>query len=367
MNHVVIIISICLLINLAIWGFDILYHFNIWQKRIHIGRWNNFEDWYKAISKCAEKWLKRTPIVTKSDNNRLILFDILNKNFASSTIQSWQIAGIIIGTKSNIVDIPNSKNVDIASTAFAILNNASTTMALKPMMDDVYNLIINIKGTNDTIPYRKDANHIRFVDTIGLVCPFLVKYGITYKCDEAIDLAEKQIRQYSSFINPLTKTPPHAFNLYHNVPMGVFDWGRGIGWYILGIVECYRILENSPFKDFLQQEILTLSESLLKYQLQSGGFASAVFNTEMHSESSATILFGLLFIECYHITHKQKFYDATSKIISQLMRITQRNGAIDMCQGDTKGIGNYSSKYAYMPFAQGFAIVLADRYKNAHT
>lgn len=365
MRILVALLLICLFIVLIIVGYDLCYKFNTWQKRIHIGRWSDFEEWYVAISKCANKWLKKPPIVSKSDNERLILIDILNNNYASPTIQSWQVAGIIIGLKSNKIDMPNSKAVDIASSAFAILNNASNYMALKPIMDDVYNLILDIKGTDETIPYRIEARHIRYVDTIGLVCPFLVKYGISYKCVEAINLAEKQIREYSTFINPITKTPPHAYNIKFNVPMGVFDWGRGIGWYILGIVECYRIISPSPFKDFLLQEIVTLSESLIKYQLQSGGFASAIFNTNMPSESSATILIGLLFIECFYITHDPKFFNATSKIISQLMSVTQRNGAIDMCQGDTKGIGNYSSKYTYMPFAQGFAIVLAERYKNA--
>ena len=59
--------------------------------------------------------------------------------------------------------------------------------------------------------------------------------------------------------------------------------------------------------------------------------------------------------------------NAVEKIINHLMKVTQRNGAIDMCQGDTHGIGNYSSNFGYMPFVQGLTLVLIDRYKHAGT
>lgn len=35
------------------------------------------------------------------------------------------------------------------------------------------------------------------------------------------------------------------------------------------------------------------------------------------------------------------------------MASTQRNGAIDYSQGDTKGIGMYSTVFSIMPFIQG--------------
>lgn len=298
----IIILSICLLILAVFIVFDKIIDFNIWQKRIHIGRWPNLEDWHEAILIRSTKWLSKPPVVSKSDNNRLVLLDIIKRNYSSPTIQSWQIAGLLLGTKSTISNIPKSNNIDIASTAFAILTNTSDPTTLKAKMECIYNLILDTKGDNETIPYRKGMNNIRFVDTVGLVCPFLVKYGITYNCNEAVELAEKQIREYSSFIHPTTQTPPHAYNLKYKVPLGVYDWGRGIGWYILGLVECYRLLDCTPFKDFLSQEIILLSNAMLKYQLASGGFSSSIFEECAYGEGSATTLFGLLFIGCYNIT-----------------------------------------------------------------
>lgn len=48
---------------------------------------------------------------------------------------------------------------------------------------------ISYQQTEQTIPYRKTLPHIRFVDTIGLVCPFL------HQCDFS-DLAIRQIEEY---------------------------------------------------------------------------------------------------------------------------------------------------------------------------
>ena len=38
------------------------------------------------------------------------------------------------------------------------------------------------------------------------------------------------------------------------------------------------------------------------------------------------------------------------------MSVTRRNGEIDFSQGDTKGIGLYSTTYDIMPFTQGMAL-----------
>lgn len=364
-----ILISVILLFAFpaTIVYYDIIHHLNVWQKRIHIGRWNEIDSWEDAVTKRAKKWLKEPPIVTKKGNNKYILCDKLNGNYRNNTIQSWQKAGLMLGLHHYSAKINKVEHIDVALLGYSILLNHPNPAEIKKQLDVIYDKIILTKGEKDTIPYRSSVKGIRFVDTIGLVCPFLVKYGITFNKESAIRLAEKQIREYVSFINPLTKTPPHAYDICNNVPLGVFDWGRGIGWYILGLVECYRSINNGEFKEFLKSQIIKLSENQLKYQLPSGGFSASIFNTASFAESSATVLYGILYIECFSITLDHRYKNAVEKIINHLMKVTQRNGAIDMCQGDTHGIGNYSSNFGYMPFVQGLTLVLIDRYKHAGT
>lgn len=369
-----IIIFIILLIPLIFISFDCIYKFNIWQKRIYIGRWKDEKSWKISIEKRAKKWIKRTPIVPKNDNSRLILWDIINKKHKSSTIQSWQKAGLLMGIYANTENVKSQlaekikssifqvKDIDVALLAYALLNISNKKEELKECMDYVYNLILDVKQNNTTIPYRKGINDIRFVDTIGLVCPFLVKYGIIYDCEDAITLAQKQIEEYYSFKHPETNTVPHAYNIKQNTPLGIYDWGRGIGWYILGIIEVHKTLTDGELKKSLELKILELANVLEPYQLQSGGFSSSIFNNKMGAESSATVLCGLLYNHCYNITKNEKYAIITERTINQLMKYTQRNGSIDICQGDTKGIGNYSTCFNYMPFVQGLSLLLYNRH-----
>lgn len=360
-----IFIILCI-VPTAIVMVDFCHNFNIWQRRIHIGRWENRSDWENAVRNRAAKWLKNPPVVSKNGNDRYILSDIIRGNYKNDTIQSWQQAGLLLGLGKSNGNIPENCHIDVALLGYAILSNHPSPHNIKPEIDAIYNKISKTKGNNDTIPYRASRPEIRFVDTIGLVCPFLVKYGLTYNAPEAIELAEKQILEYSSFIHSETKTPPHAYNLTYNVPLGVYDWGRGVGWYILGIVECYSNLPDCNFKQFLKNQIIQLSQNLLKYQLDSGGFAASIFDKTSFAESSSSVLCGILLNKCYEITKEPVYHRATDNVIAQLMKHTQRNGAVDMCQGDTHGIGNYSAKFGYMPFVQGLALLLMKRHKNAN-
>ena len=44
------------------------------------------------------------------------------------------------------------------------------------------------------------------------------------------------------------------------------------------------------------------------------------------------------------------------KSLQYLQSVTQRNGAIDFSQGDTKAIGVYSQNFDILPFTQGFVL-----------
>ena len=162
-------------------------------------------------------------------------------------------------------------------------------------------------------------------------------------------LAEKQLNQFDEILLKGV-FPPHAFNIQTKVPMGVYDWCRGLGWYILGLI----LTSNMNGHD---ERIIKLSNALLPYQNSNGGYNCFIFNKNEHSETSGTILIGLLFLKAFEITQNTEFIAAALKVEKYLMSITRRDGALDFCQGDTYGIGYYSKIYSIMPFAQGFSIL----------
>ena len=362
-------------------GFDKIINFDLWQRRIHIGRWKDVDTWQLAVEKKCCQWLANTPVVPKNDSTRLVLFDRLSTNFSNTSIQSWQVAGLILGLNAVAYRFPESviqkiidkfndnEHPDRALLSYALLGCQKQNASVKEFASTTRAIIENHIVPDGTVAYRKHCAHIRFVDTIGLACPFLALDAVMSGDSKELELAEAQIREYCQFLHPDSLLPPHAFNTHNGMPLGVYDWGRGLGWFILGIVECRRTLEKSAydgdeFYKFLSNLVVQLAEKVITLQHSNGGFAHFLSDTGNITEGSATVLCGLLLEDAYRLTQRQGFHDATDKAINALMKITRRDGTLDMCQGDTKGVGVYSTQFARMPFAQGLCLLLSHRFNE---
>lgn len=365
-------------------SYDMYHTIKLWLSRIHIGRWKADSEWYSSILKRAEKWLNNPPEINLSDRTKYLLVDKINGKNYNATVQCWQIAGLILGLESAgckfkrkdiktiIQKYCNTHEIDRALLAYALLCLDKFYTDIDGFVSQTLAVIEKVKGDLHTIPYRKSNKTIRYVDTLGLVCPFLIKYGIYTKDLALVNLAFRQIKEFRSVFHKELLLPPHAFNISNNHPMGVYDWGRGVGWYALALVESKKCLESHVDKtelkdvyDAISELIIELSENIAIYQRGDGGFSSFVTNCNLRGESSATVLFGLLFVEAYNLNKNQQYISRTFKIITFLKSATRRNGAIDYCQGDTMDIGLYSANLDKLPFVQGLTLLLYNRYRRA--
>ena len=385
MIHIYILAFIGVVLLVFI-GYDLVKGIYLWEKRIHIGRWNDLDEWECSVSDVVKKWLIHTPVVKKTDQSRYLLWDKLRGEYKVDTIQIWQEAGLLWGVEM-MKDTPKIKsylfkvfdythggwnkkpqNIDAGLLGYVVLQFADKNeiQLLKPAMDYLYQLILSHKD-KDTICYRKSLSYVRFVDTLGFICPFLILYGVMYNLKDAIDLGIRQLEEYDIALLP-NGIPCHAFAIEKNLPLGVYDWGRGCGWYILALVESYRMVDRFNISQSLQRKlqsrILNLSEVMLSFQLSQGGYNAMLFSRNGSSESSITVFGGILMCQAWIFTKKEGYKLCLEGCIKQLMKATQRNGCIDYCQGDTKGIGAYSFLYSYMPFVQGMTLVLLKRYKE---
>lgn len=352
-------ILITLLILLLVFvGFDLALALQEILARIHIGRWNDRIAWQQAVERKARQWLKRSPTVSIDDNKRWILYDIIRGKYRSKTIQSWQDAGLLLALDkeaslqyaSRTIDMQTGNwkkaptQLDEILPAYVLKKNRTLPLQAEQAC---LNFLKQLKGSQTSIPYRSFIPDVRFVDTIGMVVPFLMLCGET-------NLAMIQIEEYDQAKLPHSNIPPHAYDIVQKRPLGIYDWGRGIGWYILGLVEGNTA---GQFND----RIVFLAKEMLSFQKKEGGFSSMFFNKAASCESSGTALIGLLFSEAYKISSQSIFLEAAFRVERQLMSLTRRTGAIDFCQGDTKGIGYYSTSSSVMPFAQGIALMLSKR------
>ncbi len=374
-----IIFGICvflLAVGILNYGVDFCFYLRNRYCRYHIGRWEKSK-WVPAIERVSVKWLKRTPTVRITDNSRYILADVLQRKYRSTAIQSWQKAALILGLLESGDHASNTKAqkaaegfiredgnwkkapraVDCGMLSYAILKASDDINRIKPAMDDSADLIQRNLNEEGMISYTggKD-NPDMYVDTIGLTCPFLALYGKTYGNQKFEDVAFNQISMFHQYgLLKDTALPNHAFDIHSKLPLGVYGWGRGVGWYVIGLVETYQCVRKSDYRNTLKDFIRQAADEYCKFQRKDGGFGSILQSSATY-DSSATAALAWFYVACGNIFGEEKYYTTAEKCLNKLMECTRMTGAIDWCQGDTKGIGVFSQMYDTMPFAQGMAL-----------
>jgi unsaturated rhamnogalacturonyl hydrolase len=373
---VLISTAIC---SIVIFSVDIFFWLKERYCRFHIGRWNNDEAWINAVTRIAVRWSTRTPIVKITDNNKLMLIDIISGKYRSSTIQLWQTAGIILGLLEGkgdrshkamkkvlqklILEDGNWRNaptaVDCGILAYAILKSTDDINKVKPAMDFAISIINNHMCEDGMICYTKNDIDNRYVDTLGFICPFLTLYARTYNQPQYAMLAYKQIenfRKYGLLDNMLI--PNHAFNSRNKLPVGIYGWGRGVAWYLLALIDTYFDMINEAIIQELRIHIGCLAEKYINFQHEDGGFGS-IIQLNYTYDSSATAVLAYYYSKCYEIFGDKRYLDVSDRCLNKLKLVTRITGEVDWCQGDTKGIGVHSRTFDIMPFAQGMTLRVA--------
>ena len=347
--------------------------FYTWLKRIKIGRLK--QNWQSKVKAKALLWLNKTPKIPIKDQRRRIWLEWVKNKYYSNTIQSWQQASLLLGLKVNYENtqdqkvkkemltfynktideqghwINPSQEVDAALLAFALSETPFIEISkIKPALESTYQLLSSKIGDDGTIMYRTSTQNYRYVDTIGFVAPFLVKYGLLFNSDEAISLAINQIKTFETYGVLKNKIPCHAYDIHTKNPVGIYGWARGMAWWVLGTLETYKALpDNHSEKEYLNILLSQITETLLILQKEDGSFSWNLFMLEDRSDSSATAVFAWLFKE-------RKEIKASQKALQYLQSVTRRDGAVDFSQGDTKGLGVYAQEFNILPFTQGFLL-----------
>ncbi|WP_307993500.1 glycoside hydrolase family 88 protein [uncultured Intestinibacter sp.] len=376
-SFLLIILILFSVFSFIIFAIDLYFYLLDRYCRFHIGRWQNDNEWIKAIEKICVKWTKRTPTVKITDNSKLIAIDMINGKYRSKTIQSWQIGGILLGLKeSNDKDSKeavdkviknlikedgnwrvNPTNVDCGLLSYAILKNCKDYKKIKPAMDFSISLIENNICEDGMVAYLTDKSiNERYIDTLGFICPFLQLYSNIYGYEKFSKISLEQINQYNKYgLLYDTYLPNHAYNPQNKLPLGVYGWGRGVAWYVIGLIDTYIEMKDSNEKLLLKENIKKVADSYINYQREDGGFGSILQNERTY-DSSATAVLAYFYSRCYEIFENAKYLDVSNKCLQKIKSATRITGKVDWCQGDTKGIGVHSQTFDIMPFAQGFTL-----------
>lgn len=380
-----ILLVIVLIIVIFIILIDLVPIFNTWISRIHIGRYSDKYIWSKSLINRSIKWLNNTPKIKVTDNNRLTIIDRLKGNYTKSSIQHWQQAALILGLSECSKDYNKIYNyiqkylykhfdsdgqwkekpqyIDCAILSYAVMKY-DTTDKYKLSLDYTYKLIKEHVGEDNTVKYRKYMPNYRYVDTVGFISPFLVKYGLKYNDEKAIELGIKQITEYYKYgFDSESNIPFHAYDVNTKYKLGLCGWGRGLGWFAIGLIDSWRELPtNNKYKNILEEMVIKYVDMILKVQLDNGGFGWVVTRRESRTDSSTTATLGYFLAYASEIEEiTNRCVEGYEKAIKYLISVTKKNGEVDFSQGDTKDIGVYSGEFNILPFTQGFTLRLISK------
>lgn len=209
-----------------------------------------------------------------------------------------------------------------------------------------------------SFPYREAQNtgHI-YVDAIGLVCPFLYKYGTLYNKNEYMELALKQIANFLAYgIDTAANLPYHGYDISTGTKYGIIGWGRAVGWLLRGMTGC---MGTEYGRERLEGFYRELTDSVIKWQRKDGYFSWQLQALEGPADTSAT---GMI---CLSIQEGIKMkllcgevYTDALEMGCRAIRKSIKGGRVYDCSGECEGFSQYPQRYGAYPWALAAALKL---------
>ncbi|MEL0456397.1 glycoside hydrolase family 88 protein [Flavobacteriaceae bacterium SZ-1-7] len=219
-------------------------------------------------------------------------------------------------------------------------------------------LLKNIDSKYNVILYRPNVNY-QYVDTLGMICPFLLAYATAFNKNEFIDLSNKQIIFYINHGLNKNGMPYHAIDLNNFFPMGSSNWGRGLGWYMLALTATlkYTDTENNSMYGYFKNEFDKIAPHLknLKKDQFWGQFIGVSKNWHNDTSVSCMLFYSLSLLK------EENCFEEFYKFLKPL---TTKKGQVDYTSGDTEDINIYSREYGKSELTQGLILSI---FKNEIT
>lgn len=244
-------------------------------------------------------------------------------------------------------------------TVLIDLDNYYGKSEYKKGINEIYDFLKQniIPGTN-LIIYRPNDTR-QFIDALGVICPLLIKYGVSYNDSAALSLAYQQILFYiKNGIDTRSHFPFHAVNIKNNLCLGPSTWGRGIGWYSLALAETlkYTNVNNNPYYTMFCEEMAILYSNLMTLRVNNywGQFISG--NAADRIDTSTTTMILYAFTLFGYKPYSQY------EVIELFKNYTTNKGYLDFTSGDAADINGYSTEVGKSEISQGMLLSLLSLY-----
>ncbi len=221
------------------------------------------------------------------------------------------------------------------------------------------------KTTTNILPYRAGQPNEVFVDTIGIVVPFLARYARVRKNQKAARMATDQIIAFLEHgMDSKTGLPYHGYHISNGNKQGIIGWGRACGWLLIGMAEYLIEIRDTQYHELFPGEYVRIREAFSEllqtvetYRMPDGMFCWQLEAKEGPIDTSATafILFAMLRAAQNSLVNKQHVITFAENTLEALASF-QSSGGIGNCSGECEGFGRYPQIYAPYPWSLGPAI-----------
>lgn len=265
-------------------------------------------------------------------------------------------------------------NIDNIMNGYSLLYVYEKTKEekYKQAADKLYEYLLQYKREmKNTIPYRRNhPNHI-YVDGLGMIVPFLCRYGRLFGKEEALELGVTQLREFiEQGMDKGTGLPYHGYDLKTKVKYGIIGWGRAAGWLLLAMADSYEYLEGDH-KEWLRKQLCKLLNDCLCYLRNDGSFSWQLQTAEGPKDTSATAMIGYTLQKAIRLDivraesrvslknsvgfedNTELTYDKLCQIIEQALLASVKNGKIADCSGECEGFSQYPQVYGAYPWSLG--------------
>lgn len=243
-------------------------------------------------------------------------------------------------------------------------------MGAEKMARFLYGLEEQAADEAGSLPYRpaQKNGHI-YVDGIGMICPFLVRFGTELGEEHAVELAVKQLTNMLRFgMSDKMQIPYHGYEYKSRLKYGIIGWGRAVGWLLLGLSGALvRLPKGHESFPFLSEEYNNLVRNVSAYQWEDGDFTWQLEAWSGPSDTSATAMIALAVLKGVEagILGKE---DAVGRALvnkaADFLEEAECGGKIQACSGECLGFGQYPQVYGAYPWSLGPGLAVLARRKG---
>lgn len=244
--------------------------------------------------------------------------------------------------------------------------------AAKKMAMYLFRLYDEERDQAGSIPYRfkQKTQHI-YVDGIGMMCPFLSKYGAVFGDIKAMEIAILQIENMIKYgMDEKKNLPYHGFMYENKIKYGIIGWGRAVGWLLIGIAGTLPFVPADHEKyQGLTADFQKLLATVCLYQREDGAFSWQLEATEGPKDSSATAM-----IAWAALTALEKELILTEELKGSCRNLvtlaagylsqSEKDGKIYHCSRECLGFSQYPQVYGAYPWSLGPSLSVLLRAEN---